>query len=37
MTLKILIVDDASFIRDLFKKQLRDHPFGVEGLARYTV
>jgi CheY-like chemotaxis protein len=30
MTIKILIVDDASFIRDLVKKQLRDHIFGVE-------
>ena len=30
MTIKILIVDDASFIRDLIKKQLRDHIFGVE-------
>ncbi len=30
MALKILIVDDASFIRDLVKKQLRDHITGVE-------
>ena len=30
MALKILIVDDASFIRDLVKKQLRDHIAGVE-------
>ncbi len=30
MALKILIVDDASFIRDLVKKQLRDHISGVE-------
>ena len=30
MSLKILVVDDASFIRDLVKKQLRDHLQGVE-------
>jgi CheY-like chemotaxis protein len=30
MALKILVVDDASFIRDLIKKQLRDHLYGVE-------
>ncbi|MES2825553.1 MAG: response regulator [Pseudomonadota bacterium] len=30
MTIKILLVDDASFIRDLVKKQLRDHILGVE-------
>lgn len=30
MALKILVVDDASFIRDLVKKQLRNHFPGIE-------
>ena len=30
MSVKILVVDDATFIRDMVKKQLRDHIPGVE-------
>ncbi|RYZ87871.1 MAG: response regulator, partial [Moraxellaceae bacterium] len=30
MALKILIADDATFIRDMIKKQLRDRIPGVE-------
>ena len=30
MTIRILVVDDASFIRDMVKKQLRERLPGVE-------